>query len=347
MANVRDTEMKLPSLDELFSSQEERDDAKLKRMMDMREFISKVRTELPEFLPEDIRSKVTITEMEITKMNDEKLHGITVRIGDSNAAPTIYLDDMYERYTDGEDWGVMMTHFAVMCTESTKVQAPPDVDLSWENVKDKLSVRLVEKQRNRDFLSDKPYADVGNGLALVADINMASNAEGEWRIAVTHGVMQEMGISKSNLFMAAMDNSIEKDPPVLADMSQMLFGTEKENLLEGDVIPSEGGMYVLTTESANLGACALVYPEVKEKAAEIIGCGYYVLPSSQHEVILVPDSAGVDPAELSAMVKQANRSVVENKDILSDNVLHYDRDERRLTKVSPEPERSDRVAEAR
>ena len=35
MANVRDTEMKLPSLDELFSSQEERDDAKLKRIYEI------------------------------------------------------------------------------------------------------------------------------------------------------------------------------------------------------------------------------------------------------------------------------------------------------------------------
>ncbi len=35
MANARDIEMKLPSLDELFSSQEERDDAKLKRIYEI------------------------------------------------------------------------------------------------------------------------------------------------------------------------------------------------------------------------------------------------------------------------------------------------------------------------
>ena len=35
MPNVRDIEMKLPSLDELFSSQEERDDAKLKRIYEI------------------------------------------------------------------------------------------------------------------------------------------------------------------------------------------------------------------------------------------------------------------------------------------------------------------------
>ena len=47
------------------------------------------------------------------------------------------------------------------------------------------------------------------------------------------------------------------------------------------------------------------------------------------------------------MVKQANRTVVDEKDILSDNVYHYSRDERRLDKVSAEPTRADRVAEGR
>jgi len=66
-----------------------------------------------------------------------------------------------------------------------------------------------------------------------------------------------------------------------------------------------------------------------------------------HEVILVPDAAGIDAKELCEMVKQANRTVVEEKDILSDNVYHYSRDERRLDKVNAEQNRADRVAEAR
>ena len=47
------------------------------------------------------------------------------------------------------------------------------------------------------------------------------------------------------------------------------------------------------------------------------------------------------------MVKQANRTVVEDKDILSDNVYHYSKDERRLDKVTQDRELGDRVAEGR
>ena len=66
-----------------------------------------------------------------------------------------------------------------------------------------------------------------------------------------------------------------------------------------------------------------------------------------HETILVPDSPQINAKELCEMVKQANRTVVDEKDILSDNVYHYSKDDRRLDKVSAEPNRSDKVAEAR
>ena len=106
-------------------------------------------------------------------------------------------------------------------------------------------------------------------------------------------------------------------------------------------------MYVLTNTTGSLGAAALFYPDVKEKAGELLGGDYYILPSSTHEVILVPDSADIDAKNLCDMVKQANRTVVEPNDILSDNVYHYSRDERRLDMVSAEPNRADMVAEAR
>lgn len=106
-------------------------------------------------------------------------------------------------------------------------------------------------------------------------------------------------------------------------------------------------MYVLTTESGNLGASALFYPDVQDKAADLMGSGYYVLPSSVHECILVPDTAGHNEKDLCAMVREANRSVVEPKDVLSDNVYHFDKDSRQLSRVAADRERDSIAAEAR
>lgn len=318
--------------------------------MDIKEFIEIVKEELPDFLPEEVYKDLTIDDVEVSKMNDQKLHGLTFRPRGSDAAPTLYVDDLYERHQNGEDLGFLLIDLAERYEAARNAPVPPDIDINWEKVRDNLSLRLLEKNRNIDFLSNMPYADVGNGLALIVDINMPGDMDGDWRIAVNHGVMEALKVDKETLFFTAMDDALVNDPPVLNDMTQALFSPDKDNLLDRSdpLEPADiGGMYVLTTETANLGAAALYYPDVKEKAAELLGSGYYVLPSSTHEVILVPDTAGHNEKDLCDMVKQANRTVVEPKDVLSDSVYHYDRDSRSLSKVDPDREKADRVAEAR
>lgn len=318
--------------------------------MDIKKFIKTIKEELPDFLPDDVYEDITIDDVEVAKMNDQKLHGLTFRPKGSDAAPTLYIDDLYERHQNGEDLGFLLIDLANRYEEARHAPVPPDIDISWEKVMDNLSFRLLEKRRNTDFLANMPYADVGNGLALIVDINMPGDRNGDWRIAVNHGVMEALGVDKETLFFKAMDDVLVNDPPVLSDMTQALFSPEKDNLLDrtDPIDPSDlGGMYVLTTESGNLGASALFYPDVQEKAAELMGSGYYVLPSSVHECILVPDTAGHNEKDLCAMVKEANRTVVEPKDVLSDTVYHFDKDSRQLTKVAADRERDSMVAEAR
>ena len=55
-----------------------------------------------------------------------------------------------------------------------------------------------------------------------------------------------------------------------------------------------------------------------------------MIPSSIHEVILVPDSGQVSGHELRAMVTEINHSHVEPMEVLSDNVYYYDREEGKL-----------------
>lgn len=319
-------------------------------MIAIREFVEKMKSEVRDYLPKDVAGDILIDDVVVVKMNDQKLHGITFKMPGVDAAPTLYVDEMYEAYKDGADMGYLATEMANMYSASRYAATPPEVDLSYDNIKDKLTVRLLEKQRNREFLTNMPYVSVGHGLAVIADINMGEERGGEWRVAVNNNVLESLGVDKEQLFSDAMSSAKNYDRAELVDMTSALFAPEKENLLDRDtpLAPEEvGGMYVLTNQSGSLGASALFYPDVKEKTAELLAGDYYILPSSIHEVIIVPDSASINAKELCDMVKQANRTVVDEKDILSDNVYHYSRDERRLDKISAEPARADRVAEGR
>lgn len=315
-------------------------------MLNKRDFTDVIKRDLVNFLPANMAESVVVGDMEVVKINDQKLHGITIRENGENAAMTFYIDDAFDKYKSGEDITVIMADLAASYEHNLDMPKPPAIDLKWDELKDDLSVRVVDKQRNREFLRDRPYVDTGNGLAVICDINMGGY-NGEWRIGVNKDVLATLGVEPDTLFSVAMDRSVINEPPILTDMSQALFDRDAGNLLDGNnmIAPEDlSGMYVLTNSSASFGAATLFYPDVREKAAEILGTGYYVLPSSQHEVIIVPDTAGISEKDLSDMVKQANRTVVEPHDILSDNVYHYDRDSRELSRVMPERDKSDREA---
>ena len=288
------------------------------------DFIEKMKEAVKACLPEEDKD-IIIDDVTVVKMNDQKLTGLTFKEPGNDAAPTLYINEMFEAYEHGVDISHLANEIAGMYAESKTAPVPPQVKLSWDNVKEKLTVRLLEKQRNRDFLATMPYKSVGQGLALIADINMGEG-RGEWRIAVNNSVLAELGVNEETLFEDAMASAVVYDPAELVDMGSALFSPEKVNLLNRDepLNPDEvGGMYVLTNKSGSLGAAALFYPDVKEKTAELLGRDYYILPSSIHEVIIVPDSMDIKAKELCDMVKQANRTVVEPNDILSDQVYHY------------------------
>ncbi len=313
------------------------------------EFISRVKDELMEMIPEELRKDLEIQDTMVLKSNDQKHHGLTFKREESDAAPTIYLDEAYARFTQGEELHTLTAEIRNAYLQTLSMPEPQKVDFDYDKIKDKLTVRLLEIKRNRDFLSTTPYMTVGHGLAMVCDIKMKDGDEGSWRATVTQSMLEGQNYDKRELFMAAMDNAQLIDPPILVDMGQALFTHEGENLLKrSEPLPPEdvSNMYVLSNTGGMLGSAVLFYPDTREHVAEVLGEGYCVLPSSQHEVLIIPDSAGIDRGELAEMVRQANQSVVEPKDVLTDTVFHYDRDEKKFELATPQTEKGAFVAES-
>ena len=313
--------------------------------MDRNEFMTQAARDIREFLPPEALQGLEITESTVIKMNDQMLRGLTFRRDKAPAAPTIYLNDAYERYLDGEPMGVLLTEVADAYMHSLDVPDPGQIDLDFDKIRDHLTVRLVEAARNREFLSEVPFMTVGNGLALVCNIKMQAGQD-IWRATVTRDMMRLNGYDRKELFASAMQSCASVDPPVLTDMEAALFSGKAGNYLNRvePLDPDEKQvMYILTNDTGNLGAAALFYPGMQARVAEILNEGYTVLPSSIHEVLIVPDSAGIEADHLRQMVREANRLVVQDKDVLSGEVYHYDPEARSLSMVK---ERDARAVEA-
>ena len=90
-------------------------------------------------------------------------------------------------------------------------------------------------------------------------------------------------------------------------------------------------MYVLTNNNGVNGATMMVSKNVLDSIYEEFGDNFYILPSSLHEVILIPESFSDDVEMYRDMVVDVNGSFLEAEDKLSDNVYHYDGITRSLT----------------
>lgn len=99
-------------------------------------------------------------------------------------------------------------------------------------------------------------------------------------------------------------------------------------------------VWILSMDSDTHGASVILQPEALVAVEEIFGGDFFILPSSIHEVLVIPD-LGLDEQEhdLNEMLREVNRMVVEPEDRLSDRVI---RASEFLRLIEPPEKRIDR-----
>ena len=89
--------------------------------------------------------------------------------------------------------------------------------------------------------------------------------------------------------------------------------------------PEEIPLYVLSNQRNLHGAAVILYDGVLREFAGNMRRDLIILPSSIHEVLLIPYEEGSDLSELKQMVMYVNSTEVSEEEILSDNVYYYNR----------------------
>ena len=157
-------------------------------------------------------------------------------------------------------------------------------------------------------------------------MDMGDSAGGKMTSVITNQQLNAFGITAEQLHQDALENAPITHPASLRSMQEVMaemMGMEPEDVMSG-----EPTMLVATVEGSFMGASVIQYPGFMEQAAEKIGGDFFVLPSSIHEVLLIPDDGRQDFHELAAMVQTINETQVAPEERLSDNVYHYDKADR-------------------
>ncbi len=296
--------------------------------MEYGEFIKKVKNGLSAYFGKD--TKVTLKK--VNKNNGVILDGIIILGQHEMIAPTIYLESFYMDYLKGKSLGdIIMEIIAIYEQNRVKENIDLDFFMKYEAVKGRIFQKVINYQKNEKRLQKVPHIRFLD-LAIVCYFAYMNDFLGNGSIQIEKEHLQEWGISEEELFENARKNTIEKLGVELRGMDEILLEMlsdsiekdaeeETQKLLEhmDNGVP----MYVMTLRGRFFGATCICYQEFMEKFAKKCKKDFYILPSSIHELILVPDSGKEKASSLKSMVQEVNATHVSEEEQLSDNVYFY------------------------
>ena len=265
----------------------------------------------------------------ITRNNDVRLHGCLLRRNESHIAPTLYMENFYDLYKDGMSVGETADAMLKICVNSLDDVrefdfAPED----WESVRKMIGMKVLGYERNPELLQRVPYIRYEDLAVVFIFVLKEAGITGGVAV-ITSELSGLWGISAEELFAQARQSAPVLLEPVVSNIRNMIGDCPEEVEEIIDDPENAVDMYILTNKSQTYGASALFYPGLLEKITDYLCGGFYILPSSVHEVILIPEAAG-EPDALRRMVQEVNRCEVPEDMILSDNVYYYDPEEKQF-----------------
>lgn len=285
-------------------------------------------------MTEDIKQKLYergIDDVEVNFHNVEKTNqsyeSMTVVQGGSNIGVNFNIESAFEAYEHTGDYAGVLAESTLVIMNG--LENMPVIDASelvnYESMKEKLSIEVISAEANAELLTKVPHENMED-MAVVYRFVLESNEDGRASILVTNDMIDRMGVTHEQLRTDALENAPEIRPAVIQGMNEVMREMMGPEVFEMMGIPeqTEEMMYVASVPDKNAGAGVLAYQEFMDQAAERLGGDFYILPSSIHEILLVPDNGEQVADDLRDMVIQANATEVRPDEKLSDNVYHYD-----------------------
>lgn len=289
--------------------------------MEYEVFVKQLMQELQQNMKE---ANVELSRQEVIKNNGVKKDGITVRYPETPVAPTIYADDLYSMLNDGYSISEIAVNEARKL-ESMKVAMPDPPVLTQESAQQNLYCVVVNTADNEELLKHVPHETLED-LSVVARFRVGEDGS----FLVTNDICKTLQMTSEEVMEAAhvnTDHQEYKCQTMSEVMREMMLKNGISEDYADELIHMQGEqcpMWILTNASKADGAVAITSRKILKAAHEKLGEDFYVLPSSRHEVILVPQSFASDVQDLKDMVRSVNETEVSKVDKLSDSVYRFD-----------------------
>ena len=285
------------------------------------EFVDECKDRLQDYLKSQ-GEQVDVMYHSVRKINFQE-EALLVRYKGDQIVPVVYMSGRYEDYLSGREMSEIVKDIARDVQEARKHQ-PDMLDFTAEMAKERLYLSVINAEKNEELLNSVPYRKIED-LACIAKFRLDAEAS----VVVNETLCRQFRLTAEEVLAIGERNMVKNGyqcEPLDLEIKRILKeqGVADREIEEGMMKTQSSMMYVASTANHMEGAAVIASREAMHDFYEKIGEPFYILPSSRHEVILLPDRCGLETADLAEMVKDVNRQVVDEKDVLSDHVYHFD-----------------------
>ncbi len=268
------------------------------------------------------------------KNNGITVTGLMLKGEKEQVAPNFYLDKQFVEWMRGI---CTMEEIAEKLCSAYREELKRNSELiskisfTWEEFKHSVFMRLVNRERNQNALEIIPHQEFLD-LAVVYYYSVPISHDVMGTLLITKEHLKLLEVTEAELHQVAKSNCRRFQPVKIRCMEELLYNLARKIGVEvQETKACHPFMFVMTNLKGTFGAVSILFEEELENFAESIGKSFYILPSSVHEVILVPEYQEFCREYFAGMVKEINETQVDATEVLSDKIYYYDKTAKTLT----------------
>lgn len=274
--------------------------------MEKNKFIEELFYELSCQLGKEFEMK----QKRVWKNNGVSYEGLVIEKLEEELSQVVSLDNCYEDFRAGisvQEISEQILKEYRKAAGNVSLLSQQDI-WSYERIKDRLYVEMVNRKWNEQYLEHKYYVPFLD-LAVVYYIDTQldyKNAPEHRGTAVTKDIFKIWSVEPEVIWKQVLENMGKES------LFLMLVVTEEENSL-------------MTFEDAfqkNQGALALLQKSILDEAKKKLEEPFYILPVSIFELMIVPESQADEVEEMKKAIIESNHEMPVEY-LLSNNVYYY------------------------
>lgn len=290
-----------------------------------------IMNKLAEAVKRGLGEEYDIWLQKVEKNNGQMWQAIVIRKLGERICPTIYIDSFLDKIEEGII-GILdaAEDIVDICMDKkTTILSTLYENINKEKILEKVVYQIIGAERNIERLKDLPHKNFLD-LAAIYNVILKSEHEETFSITMDYKLCRKYGISAEELDRAARENT-EREGFCIITMAEMLAEIAGGPKLEASHGPEY--MYIGTNKARNNGAVILLYDNYLLELAKRLRSDLYILPSSIHEVLLLPTKKRT-PFELREMLIKVNSLYLEEEEVLGESVYKYNLKDKKLTIIS-------------